>query len=90
MSGALARIDAEEQLASTRASSLAFGGYGEEDAAEIQRQLRSIAAGEPQEEEAARPKRASAEELAAMGIGMVVVPPSAAASEPSQTGVSDG
>jgi hypothetical protein len=72
----LARLGAQEQLDDIRGRGIAFGGYEPSDAAAMLRELQNKAAGVEQ-----RPRKASPASLAAMGIGIVSVPP--------QTGVND-
>ena len=73
----LPRLQAAEQLDRVRAGALAFGGYEKHDARALLDELHSRAAGHfAGEAEAGRkPRKAGPEALAAMGIGMIVMPP---------------
>ena len=74
----LPRLQAEEQLAGVRIGALAGGFYPPNDRRAVLDGLERRAAGEGHQ----RPKKAMPADLAAMGVGVVSVPP--------EKGVNDG
>lgn len=78
----LPRLQAEEQIAGVRTAALGGGLYPAEDQERLLAVLDSRAAGgEPR-----RAKKARPDDLAAMGIGVAMMP----ASAPPEKGLSDG
>ncbi|MBY0392605.1 MAG: hypothetical protein K2Q27_04990 [Novosphingobium sp.] len=72
----LPRIEAMEQLSTIEAGAMAMGSAEDQARRDRIDKLRSIARGEPQaDHEGKRPKKATAEQAAEMGIGMIIVPP---------------
>ncbi len=70
----LPRLQAEEQLAGVRIGALAAGTYPAEDRERLLADLDRRAAGTPPE--SSRAKKARPEDLATMGIGVTIAPPS--------------
>lgn len=82
----LPRLQAEEQLTAVRTGALGAGTYPEKDRERLLAALDDQAAGT----KPARALKAQPADLAAMGIGGVVVPAAQnALSEPSEKGLSD-
>lgn len=72
----LPRIDAMEQLSAIEAHAMATGSAEDEARRERFDKLRARALGEaPAEPESERPKQPSPDQLADMGIAMIIVPP---------------
>lgn len=81
----LPRLEAEEQLAAARTTSLGSGTYPKEEAAKLLAVLDERASGGPSAKPK-RPRKASPADLAAMGIG---VAPQAAKNGLSRPGEKD-